>query len=361
MKMEDPAAESEIEEETTENTVQKQPLASTITPLIQGKDSKKENPNSTSIQQQLGKGGGQPLDKNTRSFMENRFGADFSSVRVHTDDSAVQMNKDIGAQAFTHGQNIYYGKGKSPGKNELTAHELTHTIQQSGGEIQQSQEISRKVIESEESKTSSKSKPQLSEDWRKSQSSTEEKQANNTQHKQEKTDLDNEIDNFNRRSREALRQGGETLRKFCEELFKLLEEKVKIVAKRYEDLLRDEHNLYRTRPVGEFSWRGHQRRFRRERDFLGAILKFLYDHCPNIVRDPARAPILEEAEELKDLPVPQTPANVMTGAEILEILQRFGVNFVNGYVEFTRNLPGYIMAFILFLARSFIGTLREIG
>jgi hypothetical protein len=60
--------------------------------------------------------------------MEARFGADFSSVRVHTDSNAVQMNKELGAQAFAHGSDIYYGAGKSPGKDELTAHELTHTI-----------------------------------------------------------------------------------------------------------------------------------------------------------------------------------------------------------------------------------------
>jgi hypothetical protein len=65
--------------------------------------------------------------------MEPRFGADFSSVRVHTDSTAVQMNKELGAQAFTHGSDIYYGTGKSPDKNELTAHELTHVVQQTGG------------------------------------------------------------------------------------------------------------------------------------------------------------------------------------------------------------------------------------
>ncbi|NEO15010.1 MULTISPECIES: DUF4157 domain-containing protein [unclassified Moorena] len=78
-------------------------------------------------------GTGQPLPDSTRAFMEPRFGADFSSVRVHTDSSAVQMNKELGAQAFTHGRDIFYGAGKSPGKNSLTAHELTHTIQQTAG------------------------------------------------------------------------------------------------------------------------------------------------------------------------------------------------------------------------------------
>ena len=38
----------------------------------------------------------------------------------------------LGAQVFAHGSDIYYNAGKSPGKDELTAHELTHTVQQTG-------------------------------------------------------------------------------------------------------------------------------------------------------------------------------------------------------------------------------------
>jgi hypothetical protein len=76
------------------------------------------------------KGGGSSLPDDVRTFMEPRFGTDFSQVKVHTDNESVQMNRELGAQAFTHGSNIYYGAGKSPGKNELTAHELTHVIQQ---------------------------------------------------------------------------------------------------------------------------------------------------------------------------------------------------------------------------------------
>ncbi|WP_310485125.1 DUF4157 domain-containing protein, partial [Chamaesiphon sp. VAR_48_metabat_403] len=79
------------------------------------------------------KGGGSPLSNDVRSFMEPRFGADFSGVRVHTGSDAVQMNRGVNAQAFAHGSDIYFGAGKSPGNNELTAHELTHVIQQTGG------------------------------------------------------------------------------------------------------------------------------------------------------------------------------------------------------------------------------------
>jgi hypothetical protein len=80
------------------------------------------------------KGGGNALAPEVRAFMEPRFGADFSSVRVHTGGEAVQMNRELGAQAFAHGSDVYFGAGKSPGNNELTAHELTHVVQQMGGD-----------------------------------------------------------------------------------------------------------------------------------------------------------------------------------------------------------------------------------
>jgi hypothetical protein len=80
--------------------------------------------------------GGNPLPDDTREFMETRFGNDFSSIRVHHDSEAVQLNRDLRAKAFTHGTNIYFNAGqynpKSSGGKKLLAHELTHTIQQSG-------------------------------------------------------------------------------------------------------------------------------------------------------------------------------------------------------------------------------------
>jgi hypothetical protein len=82
------------------------------------------------------KGGGAPLQTGTREQMESSFGADFSTVRIHQGGSAVQMNRDLGAQAFTHGNDIYFNSGKySPGSKSgqhLLAHELTHTLQQGG-------------------------------------------------------------------------------------------------------------------------------------------------------------------------------------------------------------------------------------
>ncbi|OLP17677.1 hypothetical protein BST81_15265 [Leptolyngbya sp. 'hensonii'] len=83
------------------------------------------------------RGGGQPLDQGVRSFMEPRFGHSFADVRVHADGDSVQMNRELHAEAFTNGQHIYFNEGKynpnSGSGKQLLAHELTHTIQQTGG------------------------------------------------------------------------------------------------------------------------------------------------------------------------------------------------------------------------------------
>ena len=82
-------------------------------------------------------GQGASLPKDTREKMESGFGSDFSNVNVHTGENANQMNDEIGAKAFTHGNDIYFNKGEyQPGTksgDHLLAHELTHTIQQTGG------------------------------------------------------------------------------------------------------------------------------------------------------------------------------------------------------------------------------------
>ncbi len=77
---------------------------------------------------------GQPLTVSTRFFFEPRLGRDFSDVRVHTCNDAVQMCKELNAQAFTYGYNIYFNHGKynpgTPSGNSLLSHELTHVVQQ---------------------------------------------------------------------------------------------------------------------------------------------------------------------------------------------------------------------------------------
>jgi Domain of unknown function (DUF4157) len=77
---------------------------------------------------------GQPLDTVTRSFIEPRFGHDFSEVRVHTDGKAAESARAVNAQAYTVGSDVVFGTGRyAPGSAEgtrLLAHELTHVVQQ---------------------------------------------------------------------------------------------------------------------------------------------------------------------------------------------------------------------------------------
>jgi hypothetical protein len=79
---------------------------------------------------------GKPLDANFRNDMEERFGYDFSRVRVHTDPAAEKSARDVNAHAFTVGHDIVFGAGRFvPGTQagrRLLAHELTHIVQQSG-------------------------------------------------------------------------------------------------------------------------------------------------------------------------------------------------------------------------------------
>jgi peptidoglycan hydrolase-like protein with peptidoglycan-binding domain len=90
----------------------------------------------TESQLRNGAGSGNKMDTNTRHEMEKGFGADFGNVNIHTGTQAEQMSRELGAQAFTHGNDIYFNKGKyNPQSQEgkhLLAHELTHTIQQKG-------------------------------------------------------------------------------------------------------------------------------------------------------------------------------------------------------------------------------------
>ncbi len=82
------------------------------------------------------KGAGSSLPDDTRVQMESSFGNDFSNVRIHNDSNAAQMSKELHAQAFTHGNDIYFDSGKydtsSKEGQHLLAHELTHVVQQTG-------------------------------------------------------------------------------------------------------------------------------------------------------------------------------------------------------------------------------------
>ncbi len=117
-----------------EDKVQRKPLAS----FIQKKGAQGGMVASDSVSNRINssRGKGKRLSKSTKSFMENRFDTDFSNVNIHTGSEATNMSRDLGAKAFTVGNDIYFNKGQySPSTSEgkrLLAHELTHSVQQGG-------------------------------------------------------------------------------------------------------------------------------------------------------------------------------------------------------------------------------------
>lgn len=74
--------------------------------------------------------------------MEDSFGADFSSVRVHPESSKAP---EVGALAYTQGTDIHFAPGQfrpdtSYGQ-QLLGHELVHVVQQAEGRVQPTTEI----------------------------------------------------------------------------------------------------------------------------------------------------------------------------------------------------------------------------
>jgi len=144
MRMPEPGVQRQVEpEEEEEEILQTKPLVDQITPLVQRQVEEEEEeeeiqtkplPSQTSevvsdVETSINsiRGGGQPLPGSIRAFFEPRFGQNFSQVRVHTD-----------ARAFTMGHDIVFGAGEyTPGTTvgkQLLAHELTHVVQQTGGQ-----------------------------------------------------------------------------------------------------------------------------------------------------------------------------------------------------------------------------------
>ncbi len=95
---------------------------------------------------QAARGGGQPLPQNLNASMSNAIGADFSGVRVHTDNQSDSLNRSVQAKAFTTGSDIFFRNGAyapdSSSGQQLIAHELTHVVQQGAAQNMRKKEDS---------------------------------------------------------------------------------------------------------------------------------------------------------------------------------------------------------------------------
>lgn len=103
---------------------------------------------------EIARGGGRELEPGVRAKMESAFGHGFGGVRVHTDDRADELNRALGARAFTTGRDIFFSRSEynpdSRSGRELLAHELTHVVQQEGAAVQAKLEVSQPGDRSEQ-------------------------------------------------------------------------------------------------------------------------------------------------------------------------------------------------------------------
>lgn len=87
---------------------------------------------AVAINQQRGSGGG--LDAGMAQKAGQTMGQDFSGVTIHTDAQADHLSRQLGAEAFTTGSDVFFREGAydpaSSDGQHLIAHELTHVAQQ---------------------------------------------------------------------------------------------------------------------------------------------------------------------------------------------------------------------------------------
>jgi hypothetical protein len=82
---------------------------------------------------------GRPLERTFQETVSRIMGHDFSDIQIHTSTEADELSRQLGAKAFTTGQDIFfrqdtYNPHSSSGQ-ELITHELAHVVQQASGVV----------------------------------------------------------------------------------------------------------------------------------------------------------------------------------------------------------------------------------
>ena len=132
---EEEAVQNQEEEEAVQTMEEEEAVQKQEEEPVQAKSKKTKTSPLVETMLKKSKGKGQNLSGDILKEMNNKFGVDFSNIKIHTNDDAVKMCEELGAQAFTNENDIYFNAGKynpdtATGKY-LLAHELTHTVQQS--------------------------------------------------------------------------------------------------------------------------------------------------------------------------------------------------------------------------------------
>src|SRR5919199_2087942 len=121
MRMPEPTAKPQVESEK-EGILQRKAIANSITPLQASSTGQNQSSEVPPIVDEVLRSPGQPLDTDTRTFMESRFGYDFSQIQIHTDAKAAESAKAINALAYTVGRDIVFRTGIYSPKDPVLAH-----------------------------------------------------------------------------------------------------------------------------------------------------------------------------------------------------------------------------------------------
>lgn len=103
--------------------------------IVEMKSADGSVPSNTTLNSES-QGGGKPLPGEQRKYFESRFGTSLGHIRIHQHDQAQKHARQVNARAFTMGHDIYFARSQyAPSSEEgkhLLAHELTHSLQQTG-------------------------------------------------------------------------------------------------------------------------------------------------------------------------------------------------------------------------------------
>jgi hypothetical protein len=115
------------------------PGKSTLTSRYVARRARDDNgvaPDAETAIQRASSSSGAPLPGALRSQFEGSLGTSLEGVRVHTGEASATAADAAGARAYATGQDIHFGAGQyDPGSESgqfLIAHEVAHTVQQSG-------------------------------------------------------------------------------------------------------------------------------------------------------------------------------------------------------------------------------------
>ncbi|MBD2511492.1 DUF4157 domain-containing protein [Nostoc sp. LEGE 12447] len=105
-----------------------------------------DQPSVSESEQELSVGGA-ALPPGLQEFYEMRFGRNFSQVRVHIGDEAIQHNDAVNAHAFTFGNHIWLGRNMRLEPSLVLAHELAHVVQQTQPPAARTQDEETELVE----------------------------------------------------------------------------------------------------------------------------------------------------------------------------------------------------------------------